>query len=218
MKKIIITIFVLSCCLGISAQKYWDGTRPSHRFTFGVRAGVNFANQYNGGEGANHDYHTGFRGGLEMDLNIVRSLSVNSGVFYVQKGYKSEYSDYRGTLKITDNAAYIQIPLLLSYRIDLSDAAQFQINAGPYFAFGTSGKQKITSTFPGLQDYEIDSYDEYEGMKKSDIGISVGAAMTYSNIYIGIVYERGFNNVSKVPGSNFKNGSIGINVGYNFNF
>ena len=153
-----------------------------------------------------------------MDVNIVRSLSVNTGVYYAQKGYKKEYSDYRGTLKTTDNVAYIHIPLLLSYRVDLSDKSQFQINAGPYFAFGTSGKQKIKSTFPGQQSYEIDSFDEYDGMKKNDIGISVGAALTFSNMYVGVVYERGFSNVSNAVGADFRNGCIGINMGYNFNF
>ena len=218
MKKIVIMTLALLCCMSVSAQKYWDGNRPDHRLTVGPRVGINFANQYNGGDGADKDYRMGFRAGLEMDVNIVRSLSVNTGVYYSQKGYKTKYSDYRGTLKTTDNSAYIHIPLQASYRIDLSDVSQFQINAGPYIAFGISGKQKVESTFAGQKNYEVDSFDEYDGMRKTDIGISVGAAFTYSNIYVGIIYERGFSNISHVPGEDFKNGCIGINIGYNFNF
>ena len=217
MKKIAIMTLAMLCCMNVVAQKYWDGTRPSHRLTIGPRAGVNFANQYNNGDGADNDYRTGFRAGLELDVNIVRSLSINTGVYYAQKGYKTEYSDSRGSHKTTDNVAYIHIPLLVSYRVDLSDVAQIQINAGPYFAFGTSGKQKFTSTFSGENNYEIDSFDKYDGMKKNDIGISVGAAFTYSNIYFGIIYERGLCNVSNATGADFRNGCIGINVGYNFN-
>ena len=217
MRKLIIFSVLLCWATGMTAQKYWDGSRPEHRFTIGLRAGVNFSKQNNDGDGADMDYRTGFRGGLEIDLNIVRSLSVNTGAYYVQRGYKSEYSDYRGTLTTKDNASFIEIPVLASYRVKLSDAAQFQLNVGPYFAFGVSGKQKVTSTFAGQEDYEIDSFDEYDGMKKSDVGIHVGAAVVYNNIYIGICYERGLKNVSNVTGADFKNGSIGINVGYNIN-
>ena len=217
MKKIAIMIFSLMCCMGISAQEYWDGSRPDHRFTIGVRAGANFSKQNNNGDGADMDYRIGLKTGVEADLNIVRSLSVNTGVYYTQKGYKSEYSDYRGSLKTTDNVSYIEIPVLASYRVKLSDAAQFQLNIGPYFAFGVSGKQKVTSTFAGQENYEIDSFDEYDGMKKSDIGIHAGAAVTYNNMYIGIGYERGLKNVSNKTGADFNNGSIGISIGYNFN-
>ena len=217
MRKLIF-LSVLACwTMGMSAQEYWDGSRPDHRFTIGVRAGVNFSKQNNNGDGADMDYRVGFKAGVEADLNIVRSLSVNTGVYYTQKGYKSEYSDYRGSLKTTDNVGYIEIPVLASYRVKLSDAAQFQLNVGPYFAFGVSGKQKVKSTFAGQDDYEIDSFDEYDGMKKSDIGIHAGAAVTYNNMYIGISYERGLKNVSNKTGADFSNGSIGISIGYNFN-
>lgn len=217
MIKIAIMIISLMCCMGTSAQEYWDGSRPDHRFTIGVRGGVNFSKQNNMGDGADHDFRTSFQLGLETDLNIVRSFSINTGVWFIQKGYKSEYSDYRGSLKTTDNTSYIEIPLLASYRVKLSDASQFQLNVGPYFAFGVSGKQQVKSTFAGQQDYEIDSFDQYDGMKKSDIGVHIGAAVVYNNMYFGASYERGLKNVSNVTGADFQNGTIAINVGYNFN-
>lgn len=217
MKKVTMLILFLMCCTGVSAQEYWDGSRPRHWFTIGVRAGANFSKQNNKGDGSDHDFRPGFHVGATADINIVRSFSVNTGVLYIQKGYKIDYSDYRGSLKTTDNTSYIEIPVLASYRVKLSDAAQFQLNFGPYFAVGVSGKQKVRSTFPGQQDYEIDSFDQYDGMKKSDIGVHVGAAVVYNNMFIGAFYERGLKNVSNVTGAKFQNGTIGINVGYNFN-
>lgn len=217
MRKLM-TLFVLACLTGgLQAQNYWDGSRPDHRLTVGVRGGVNFSKQYNTGDGADMDFRTSYQVGIEADLNIFRSLSVNTGAMLIQKGYKTEYSDYRGSMETKDNATYIEIPLLLSYRVKLSDAAQFQLNVGPYFAFGVSGKQRIESTFPGLKSYEIDSYDEYDGMKKQDIGIHAGVAVTYNNFYAGACYERGLKNVSNVPNADFRNGTIAITVGYNFN-
>ena len=125
MRKRIILFMLVCCAMGMSAQEYWDGSRPDHRFTVGVRGGVNFSKQNNKGDGADHDFRTSFQMVVEADVNIVRSFSVNTGVMFIQKGYKSEYSDYRGSLKTTDNTAYIEIPVLASYRVKLSDAAQF---------------------------------------------------------------------------------------------
>ena len=217
MKRLTLLLFIACCSMNMAAQEYWDGSRPAHRFTLGLRAGMNFSKQYNQGDGADNKFRAGIKAGLELDLNIVRSLSVNTGVYYAQRGYKSEYSDYRGSNKTTDNASYIEIPVLLSYRVKLSDAAQFQLNVGPYFAFGLSGTKKLETTFAGQNDYETDSFDQYDGMKKHDIGIHAGAAVTFSDFYVGVNYERSLMNVSNITGANFQNGSIGICVGYNFN-
>lgn len=217
MNKIILIILSLLCGISAQSQTYWDTSRPRQRLTLGLRAGVNFSKQNNGNDGADNDFRTSFQGGVAVDLNIIRSFSVNTGVLYIQKGYKTEYSDYRGTLKTNDNASYIEIPLLASYRIALSESSQFQFNLGPYFAYGIGGKQKVKSTFSGQNDYEIDSFDKLDGMKHFDTGISIGAAATFSKMYVGVNYERSLRNVTNVPTEKFQNGTIAINLGYNFN-
>ena len=215
MKKIIM-LLLLTCWVGLSsAQEYWDGQRPDKSLTVGLRAGLNFAKQYNAADGADNDFRLGYRAGVEVDLNFVQSFSLNSGIFFIQKGYKSEYSDYRGSLNTDDDASYLEMPLLASYRVKLSDAAQFQLNLGPYYAFGLSGKHKVKSTFSGQPDYEIDSFDEYDGLKKSDIGIHAGAAISFDGYYVGVCYERSMMNVSNATGAKYRNGGIGITLGYN---
>ncbi|MBE6257460.1 MAG: PorT family protein [Prevotella sp.] len=214
--KQILLIIALFCSAMAPAQKYWNSSRADHILTLGLRGGINFAKLYNNGNGSDKDFRLGYMGGIELDINFIQSLSVNTGIYYSQKGYKSEYSDYRGSYIVSDNASYINIPFLASYRVKLSDAAQFQLNVGPYFAFGVSGKQNVESTFPGQEDYRIDSFDEYDGLKKSDIGLHVGAGIVYSHIYMGVSYERGLKNVSNETDSDFHNGCIGINLGYNF--
>lgn len=216
MRKLTILFFLVCWGTNMQAQEYWSSQRPNHRLCLGIRAGMNISKQYNMGDGADNDFRLGFRAGVELDLNVVQSFSVNTGAFYIQKGYKTDYSDYRGSLKTTDNASYLEIPLLASYRVKLSDAAQFQLNLGPYFAFGLSGKKKVKSTFTGQQDYDIDSFDEYDGLKKQDIGIHVGTAITFDNYYVGVSYERSLMNVSNVTNANYQNGGIGVTIGYNF--
>lgn len=217
-KSIILALTALLFSVGASAQKYWDNSRPRYRMTIGPRVGLDFSKQTNKGDGGDRSFRTGFLAGAEIDVNIVRSFSINMGVLYIQKGYKDKYSDERGSLKITDKPSFIEVPLLLSYRIELSDQAQFQLNAGTYFAFGMSGKHKVKSTFAGQQDYDFDSFDDLDGMKKSDVGLVFGAALTFSNIYLGVNYERSLKNVSNVPGEKYHNSTIAIQLGYNFNF
>lgn len=215
MKRLTVLAVLIVCTISATAQTYWDNSRPNHRFGFGVRAGANFAKQNNMDDGEDRNFRTGFHAGAELDINIIRSLSVNIGAMYIQKGFKAEYSDYRGSLKTTDNASWIEVPVLASYRVELSDVSQFQFNVGPYFAFGLSGKQKVKSTFPGQDSYEIDCFDQYDGTKKFDTGFSIGAAIVYSNMFFGANYERSLINISN-SNDRFVNGCIAVTIGYNF--
>ena len=129
MKKIMLIIAVVALSISASAQtKYWDSSRPEHRFTFGIRAGINTSKQYAINDQSDHENRLGFHAGLTADINIVRSFSVNTGVMYIQKGWKTDYSDNRGSVEKKDNAAYLEIPVLASYRVNLSDQVQFQLN------------------------------------------------------------------------------------------
>lgn len=216
MKKTVLILVSVLSSLGALAQNYWDSSRPDHLVTFGIRAGVNSSKQYAMDEQADRDFRFSYQVGLAVDLNLARSFSFNTGVMMIQKGWQWDYNDSRGKQKVTDNATYLEIPVLASYRVALSDQAQFQLNLGPYFAFGIFGDQKVTSTFPNGDDYNINSFDEYEGGKKFDCGISIGAGFTFSHIYLGINYERGLINVSNDESKKFQNGSIALTLGYNF--
>ena len=147
-----------------SAQRYWDGSRPDHRLTFGVRAGFNLSKFFEDGIGWR--YRFGYQAGVEVDVNLVRSLSINTGLYYIQKGYKMEIELGPSYIqKFEFKPVYLEIPLALSYRIRLSDSSQFQLNAGGYFAYGI--KSSDESFFNG-------------DFKKEDIGMTLGAAVTYS--------------------------------------
>ena len=218
MKKAIFIMMLAAITLSMSAQKkYWDSSRPDHRFGYSVQAGLNFNKQYTmEDEGADHAFSTGFHAGIGVDVNIIRSFSVTTGVYYFQKGWKDSYSDYRGYYDTKDNAAYVQLPLLASYRVALSDAVRFQIDLGPYFAFGISGKTKTDYNFGEPIHKEYDSFDEYEGMKKFDCGIHLGASVNYSHLLAGVFYERGLKNISRIQGEKFQNGTVGVSLGYKF--
>lgn len=216
MKKTVLFLVVVLSSMGASAQQYWDSSRADQLVTFGIRGGVNASKQYAMDDQADRDFHLGYQVGVAVDLNLARSFSINTGLTMIQKGWHWDYDDSRGKQDVKDNATYLEIPIQASYRVALSDQAQFQLNLGPYFAFGLFGDQKVTSTFPNGDNYSIDTFDEFEGGKKFDCGVTVGAGFVFSHIYLGVSYERGLINVSNDENKRFQNSTIALSIGYNF--
>lgn len=216
MKKLILFLLMALSISGLRAQSFWDSQRPDRAVTVGLRAGLSSSKQYATDFHADQDAVLGWQAGVAVDVNIIRSFSVNTGLMLIKRGWKNTYSDNRGSLETTDNAMYVELPLLASYRMPLSDQAEFQLNLGPYFAYGIGGKRKTTNSFQAGGDYEIDCFDSTLGCKHMDCGISVGVAFTFLHFYAGVNYERGLVNTWEPANYKYQNGCIALNLGYNF--
>lgn len=204
-KNILMILAVLAMCTNAEAQSLWDKSKPDHNFTFGLRAGMNFAS-------TDMDYATstrmGFHGGVTVDWNIVKSLSVSSGLSYVNKGFKSSFGK--------GEAGYLQVPLMLSYRIETPTKVSFQFNVGPYFAWGVNGKVRYSpydETF--AYDYNQKTFGKKGFFKHFDSGLTAGAYIVISHALFGVSYEYGFADIAKVYGK-FHNRNVCATLGYNF--
>lgn len=170
--------------------------RSKQPLMFGVRGGANMATASFNGKGSCSSV-TNFHLGVTMDARLSQTFYLNTGLLYSAKGYtyKSQYVDEKA------NPQFIDIPILASIRLPLSNAVQLQLNAGPYLALCMGGK---------VTDELYDSYDEsfssaYSGF---DYGTQFGAGLTFNQRFnIGIHYQLGM-------GSSYQNrnlmGSIGI--------
>lgn len=201
----IIALAFLMVSMGIHAQSLWDRSKPDHNFTFGLRAGINFAS-------TDMDYatstRTGFHVGGTVDWNIVKSLSVQSGIYYVSKGFKSDFGK--------GSTGYIQVPLLASYRIETPTKVQFHFNVGPYFAWGVNGTVRYApydETFS--YNYHQNSFGDKGFFKHFDMGLSAGAYIVIGHVLAGLSYEYGFADIAKVYGK-FHNRNVSMTIGYNF--
>lgn len=243
MKKVLLTIACAICALTVSAQRassssssLFSTEKSEQSITVGVRAGVNFSNF--GGDTDGWDSRTGFNIGVNVDIPLMQSLYLQTGLFATQKGAKNSGKA---------NPLYLQIPILASYRYNLSDAAQLQVNFGPYLAYGISGKFKgynmddifddsfddeILDLWANYDDYiqdiadmleeksEIDFFGDDEdqfGGKRFEVGLQVGAGVTINKFYVGCAYEFGLTNAyeNKIWGKG-KNRNFMVNIGYNF--
>lgn len=214
MKKFLLVLTCAICTLTASAQYASDASssffsvqKSDQPVTFGIRGGVNFAKQSVSYDGYSFSpkNNVGFNVGVSVDIPMLESLYLQSGLYYTVKGYKSEEDGY--TEKATPS--YLELPILASYRYNFSDFTQLQINFGPYLAYGIAGKYKWDDG-----DEDEDFFDD--DTKRFDAGLAIGAGMTFGHIFVGVNYDLGLTNILKDSDGSLKNRCLSINVGYNF--
>lgn len=219
MKKLLLTITVFAACtLTASAQRarsssssFFSTEKADEPITFGIRAGLNLAylKAKDGKTSYTGDTRTSFNAGISVDIPLLQSIYLQSGLYYTSKGTKDKGDDWKETF----SANFIEVPVLASYRYDFGDAAQLQINVGPYFAYGIGGKFKEEE---GSKEYSSDFFDD--DTNKFDMGLQVGGGVTISrHYYIGAAFEWGFINLWKdSDNESIKTRNFMINIGYTF--
>lgn len=84
---------------------------------FGVRAGANIANF----QGFDFESRIGMHLGAYYDYEFNSEFSIEPGIFFSQKGFKSN------SLEIKENVNYLDIPVLVRYHFE----ERFNVFAGP---------------------------------------------------------------------------------------
>lgn len=184
MKKIFLAAFAAICALSASAQTFWSSESPEQKVTWGIRAGLNVANlRVKDGDSKSR---TSFLAGVSADFNLVESFSINSGLFYTDKGCK----DF--------SASFIELPIYASYRLNFAEASQLQVNFGPYIDYGVAG----------------DAFKDDNDGKRFQMGLGLGAGYTIKKFYIGLQYQWGLTEIYKDSKAHYDN--FNVSVGYNF--
>ena len=215
MKKFLLVLVCAIVCTSIASAQYasdasrsfFSVQRSDEPVTFGIRGGVNFAKQTASSDGYSFSpkNNVGFNFGVSVDIPMMESLYLQSGLYYTVKGYKLEEDGY--TEKATPS--YLELPILASYRYNFSEYTQLQVNFGPYLAYGIAGKYK-------WDDGDDDEDYFNDDIKKFDAGLAIGAGMIFGHIFVGINYDLGLTNILKDSEGTLKNKCLSINVGYNF--
>jgi len=269
MKKLLILAAVAVSALTISAQSFEDffSTQKSNeKITIGFRAGLN-VNGMRNNIGNNDvakifsdlpykiDVHNkaAINFGVNVDIPILKNLWINTGAYYSTTGAKLSFKqdfgkDYEGFLpEYTANVTMhnIRIPVQASYRYNINNDYQLQVNLGPYFAYGFGGKANVKDDVDGDKVGHLDltgnsstldtASDEYymlgengvntnnsNYIKPFDMGIAIGAGVTFKQkFFAGINYDAGLVNVNgkrarALIHNSIKNHVFSLNFGYNF--
>ncbi|MFV0469903.1 MAG: porin family protein [Dysgonomonas sp.] len=173
---------------------------------FGVNAGVNLSNI--AGDIDNTDAKIGFQAGVTADYYLTEAVFLQSGLSYTTKGYKTgdDDSGVKGTL------GYLQLPIKVGYAIPVSDGFSVNLNAGPYLAYGISGKTK--TTLLGKEISKVDSFND--GTNKFDFGIGGGVGAEFGAIAVNLHYEYGLSNYTKTDNVSIHNTNAYLTLGYKF--
>lgn len=220
MKKYLLIAACVMMALSVSAQRarssststFFSSERSDAPITFGVTAGLNVANMSfeDDGVSISPSSYTSFNVGLTVDIPLLESVYIKSGLFYTGKGCKYEHKS--DDVKLTPS--YLEIPILASYRYDFNETAQVQFNFGPYFAYGIGGKSKYEEE---KKTYETDFFGSDSDTKRFESGLQIGAGITVSqHYYFGVAYQWGLTNVFDDDDLTVHNKNFMINLGYNF--
>lgn len=210
-------------------------TAQEQKITVGVQAGLNLSD---GIEKADYilapqTIKPGFQVGVNAAYNVYKGLQFQSGLLVTSKGVKHTATDvWIGsedpsvtTTKTTTNLIYLQLPLKLAYRFNITEDFAFIPNAGIYVAYGVAGKKtaRSTTTHEAVPDSKTrkNSFSKDDGYKRPDNGISFGVTMQYKKYTLAADHETGAANIGRNPANTtntyrFRNRNLAITVGYMF--
>jgi hypothetical protein len=207
MKKILLSVAFLLAVQIAFAQEV----------KFGIKAGVNFANQdfklETGGVSISPSTKSivSFHIAGLVDYGVSSNFSIQPGLSITGKGSKFEAE---GATQKSD-LMYIEIPVNGVAKFAAGSLGKFFIGAGPYAAFGVAGKTKYEE---GNDTEEMDSFSD-EGFKKSDFGLNLLGGLELSNgVTINANYGLGLSNIAQSSDDegSIKNKVVSISLGFLF--
>lgn len=156
-KEVLLFAVAALLAAGAQAQTNW-----------GLKAGVTMPTIHFGSksDGLKSKMNTNFYVTGFADFALSESFSIQPGLSYQGKGGKFEITDEDGKIESKINLSYLEIPVNAIYYIP-AGAGKFLIGAGPYAAYGLSGKVKI-----GKESEKVEWGNKGKDLKHFDFGIN----------------------------------------------
>jgi len=170
---------------------------------FGIKGGANFST-ISGSDASGASSLINFYGGALVRIHLVGGWGIQPEAVYSGQGAKYSAPGYGSS---TGNNAYINIPVLLTYKLPFGLSFQ----AGPQFGILMSAKVKSGGV----------SVDEKPNYKSSDVSLAMGAAFTTPfKLGFDARYNLGLTNIENTANSGntgqLKNGVFQLGVFYLF--
>jgi len=185
MKKLILSASAVLFGFGAFAQTQEIG--------YGIKAGVNLPTYHisSGDYSDNTESTTNFHITAFMDAPISPMFSIQPGVSLQGKGAKLMDNDL-GELK--QNTMWIEVPVNAVAKFPAGDG-NFFLGAGPYAAFGISGKNEFEGDNVDIErDFEFGSDGDLKG---TDFGVNFQAGYQLgSGLTLGAGYGLGLSNLA----------------------
>lgn len=188
---------------------------------YGIKGGVSYSKTKITGVDVDPftgSYVKGFQIGLYLDYRMDENLSLQPGVYYVEKGLKQEwvYGDESSIQEL--ETKYLEFPLLLKY--DINPGKSFN----PYLIAGGYGAVLLKAQVKAAGDPDEDVKDFFKKMDYGligGIGVELGLG-SMGNVVLEARYNMGLTNAHKIledeANSDYtvKNRSFSFLVGFRF--
>lgn len=198
--KTTLFIFALMLSAAMAFAQEKDAT-PSSFPQFGVRVGYSTSIVH--GNTFEGKCLSGTNAGIIADFRVTDSWNIRPGVYFTMKGFDEKSAsdiDYKARLN------YLEVPLLAVYKKAIGSKCALELQVGPYFSYGISGKSDQTKMTYDRYSY----YKTFDMFKRFDWGANVGIGFDIDKFYIGAAYDFGFVSIIR----HALNHCIMANVGY----
>ncbi len=203
MNKVKLSLWVASVAVITSfANRTLAQEKP---VTIGLKGGVNLSTFGGSFKDAKSSFRYQF--GVTADIALSHNLYLLTGLDLQTKGAKW---DAASASALKYKPVYLQLPVALGYKLNLSEHTKFVLNAGPYAAYGIGGNAK------GDGGKDKTSLFGKDGFKKLDYGVIGGAGVELGKIALNVGYEYGIANINRGSGPKVTNRNPYLTIGYKF--
>lgn len=185
------------------------GFSNDHEVYYGLRLGVGFAtvssdDRYLDGGSMKAGLDVGVVVGIELGYRS--PLFFETGLLYMEKGGKGTCDGK----KFTYSLDYLELPLVLKYRVDIDRMFSIQPFFGGYMALGVGGKIKDFGQRAAYSSFDDDAFKRFDG------GIRIGCGVQYDFLYAELGYDFGLANISHDYFDTSHTGTLFATIGANF--
>ncbi|MFT3908565.1 MAG: porin family protein [Ferruginibacter sp.] len=225
MKKIILIAAIAVCSISSYAQLSYGGQ-------IGGNLGMgHFTNDdpYLSSLAIANDPKVGFMIGVVGQVEFGK-LAFRPELNFVQKGSKNGGSSlyYTSVNKLTLN--YIEVPLNVTYNLEVGKVGKVFFGLGPAIGIGLGGKNKYSESdgydyysakadvkFDGKKDSELSSDDVDTHLKRVDVGANIiGGLQLPMGLFAKVGFQLGLIDLNPNDNSKYKNRGVSLCVGYMF--
>lgn len=190
-------------------------TAVSAQVSLGIKGGVNMSNLVYDDEVDDKNPKIGFNIGLAADVDFTPNMALQTGLFFSTKGFKSVNDAIDA--EYTENLMYLQLPLHLAYKVDVTPGTRIVFHAGPYAAYGVGGSREAkVGNLRGEWDVDKIFGDANGQYKPFDAGLGLGVGAEMGAFLIDLGWDMGMVNISNRDNGNTKNQNAYLSVGYKF--
>jgi hypothetical protein len=205
----------------------------SAQTTFGLRAGLNVTNVSTDDDaadlldalGLDKRPRLGLVAGVFADVALTPNLTFHPEVLYSQKGFTLVPEDEDIDASITQQIDYVEVPLLLSYRIPAGpNGLVFGLEGGPTLAYKVSTGTSCSGD--DISDAECDGFDvaenEDDGVRDYDLGAALGLTVGAGPFGVGARFTQGITTIDDTEGQadeeddNVRNQAFSVTAQYSF--